>query len=289
MKFTQDNLIKIYLDGAFTEEAQAEFDRLMRKDPLFAEKVTAAVSERVGPAPEALLAQAEARLDAKAAGIWAAHRPSPRKEFLRKVSILLALAVGSGLLYMGYENLGGRLLSPLEQAPQALSGKSAPSKTLRLAQVEKRPGTLPAAASGERVGTSTLQRAGSTGLPSVSMPQVGSAPMGRSADRPQSPAQGSAPAAQSPDPAAAPSSREGFPLRLEVEAESRQMVSVTVIDAVGMPVRSLYSGTWEAGAHFLDWDGLDDSGRPLGPGTYTVVLEAGGKVQSGTVTIHPVR
>jgi len=300
MKFTQDDLIKIYLDGAFTEEAQAEFDRLMRKDPLFAGKVTTAVAERVGPAPEDLLAKAEARLDAKVDGLWAAHRPSPHRELLKKVSALLAVAVGSGLLYFGYQHLGGRLLSPLEQA-QVLSGKTVPSKTLRLGSVERR--AIPVSGISHKTsaeGPAARENA-SQALPSISMPQAGSVPSGRPADRPQSPTEGkTAPSAQHPDAAvgsahpgrpssSAPASQEGFPLRLEVETDSRQPVAVTVIDPAGLPVRNLYSGTWEAGVHFVDWDGLDDSGRPLAPGTYTVVLDSGGKVRSGTVTIQPVR
>jgi hypothetical protein len=301
MKFTQDDLIKIYLDGAFTEEAQAEFDRLMRKDPLFAGKVTTAVAERVGPAPEDLLAKAEARLDEKVSGIWAAHRPSPHRELLKKISTLLAVTVGSGLLYFGYEHLGGRLLSPMEQAPGEISGKAIPSKTLRLASVERR-AVAPSKASHKTSPEGTVARgSGPESLPSVSMPQAGSVPMGRPADRPQSPVEkGTGSTVQGHDPAVgsadagrssalAPVSQEGFPLRLEVETDSRQPVAVTVIDPAGLPVRNLYSGTWEAGVHSVDWDGLDDAGRPLAPGTYTVVLDAGGKVQSGTVTIHPVR
>jgi hypothetical protein len=299
MKFTQDDLIKIYLDGAFTEEAQVEFDRLMRKDPLFAEKVTTAVAERVGPAPEDLLAQAEARLDAKAAGIWSTHRPSPFRELLKKVSILLALAVGSGLLYMGYENLGGKLLSPLERVSTPSLEKAAPSKTLRLTSVERRSASPPGVSRESSDEGRTRQSKGPGGLPSVSLAQAGSAPMGRPVDRQRSPAQGGSwSTAQRPErglgsvppgPSTAPASQEGFPLRLEVETDSRQLVAVTVIDSAGLPVRNLYSGTWEAGVHSVDWDGLDDSGHPLAPGTYTVVVDAGGKVQSGTVTIHPIR
>ena len=65
MKFSPDSLLQIYLDGSFTEEAQTEFDRLIRKDPVFAERVTQAVAERVGPLPEAALSAIESKLDTR--------------------------------------------------------------------------------------------------------------------------------------------------------------------------------------------------------------------------------
>jgi hypothetical protein len=299
MKFTPDTLIQIYLDGAFTEEAQAEFDRLMREDPSFSQKVTNAVAERVGPAPEALLSQAEARLDGRVQGLWAAHRPSPFQRLLKKASVLLAVAVGSGLLYFGYKNLGGKLLSPMEVEPLMVQG--GPLKGQPTLRLEKVPGTShpdpkrknPSSGPG-RASQEETRKEG----PSVSLAQAAVSGPDRGRSHPAGgPSMGEAglpqkgsPGASAPLPSrTSPRFQEGFPLRLEIETDRRQEVAVTVLDPGGLPVRSLYRGVWEAGAHFVDWDGLDNSGNPLPPGTYTVVLNAGGKVQSGTVTIHPIQ
>jgi flagellar hook assembly protein FlgD len=48
-----------------------------------------------------------------------------------------------------------------------------------------------------------------------------------------------------------------------------------VYDASGRVVRRLASGTSEAGPHQVAWDGLDGTGRPVGPGVYFVRVETG--------------
>ena len=105
MKFTPDTLLQIYLDGSFTEEAQAEFDKLVRKDPVFAERVTQAVAERVGPLPEAPLSAIESNLDAKMTGVWNKYKPSPLRQTLSLVGGAAVLALGLTGLYFGASHL----------------------------------------------------------------------------------------------------------------------------------------------------------------------------------------
>jgi hypothetical protein len=52
--------------------------------------------------------------------------------------------------------------------------------------------------------------------------------------------------------------------------------SVRVFDAAGHLVRTLASGTYEAGRHQLRWDGLDDRGRSVVTGVYFARLQAAG-------------
>lgn len=102
MKFTPENLLQIYLDGSFTDEAQTAFDELMKKDPKFAEKVTQAVSERLGNAPGMRVDDIATRLDAKIDGIWEQYKPSPWVAYFRNFRPILLIAAVVGLLYIGF-------------------------------------------------------------------------------------------------------------------------------------------------------------------------------------------
>jgi hypothetical protein len=120
MKFPPENLIKIYLDGSFTDEAQAEFDRLMKHDPAFAEKVTSAVAERLGPVPETLVDQVSARLDDKIGDLWNQYKPSPWSSVF-KLSLKLLLAVGLAAgLYFGVKHFHSTDTANLQTQTQAL-------------------------------------------------------------------------------------------------------------------------------------------------------------------------
>ena len=53
-------------------------------------------------------------------------------------------------------------------------------------------------------------------------------------------------------------------------------VRLQVFDITGRLVRTLTNARYPAGCHSVVWDGKDDTGRPVGPGVYTVVMDAGG-------------
>ncbi len=56
-----------------------------------------------------------------------------------------------------------------------------------------------------------------------------------------------------------------------------------VYDMSGRLVRTLSSGSLDAGVHRYDWDGLDDSGRAVPGGVYLYRLEAEGRTLTGKV------
>jgi len=57
-----------------------------------------------------------------------------------------------------------------------------------------------------------------------------------------------------------------------------------VLDVLGRTVRVLHEGPQDAGAHALQWDGLDATGRPVAAGTYLLRLEASGQSATARVT-----
>ncbi|MBE0643628.1 MAG: M4 family metallopeptidase [Bacteroidetes bacterium] len=57
-------------------------------------------------------------------------------------------------------------------------------------------------------------------------------------------------------------------------------VTLTVFDALGRQVATLYSGQQEAGVHQSTWDGRSDAGLPLSSGVYTAKLTVGTSVLS---------
>lgn len=53
-------------------------------------------------------------------------------------------------------------------------------------------------------------------------------------------------------------------------ASNAQTVTVNIVDESGRTVRQIEMGSVSAGRSGLRWDGLDESGQPLAPGTYTI-------------------
>jgi len=90
-----------------------------------------------------------------------------------------------------------------------------------------------------------------------------------------------------PPPIFGSQSREGNALRVSIETQKTQDVTVNVLDSNGLLVRELYQGSWDAGVHQVDWDGKDEAGNPVLPGDYTVIVNADGKTMSGVVTVKP--
>jgi hypothetical protein len=60
----------------------------------------------------------------------------------------------------------------------------------------------------------------------------------------------------------------------------RSPVELSVYDVMGRVVRRLANGEMPAGHHILNWDGRDESGRPVATGVYVYRLEAGGFEQT---------
>ena len=56
----------------------------------------------------------------------------------------------------------------------------------------------------------------------------------------------------------------------------RESVEVRIYDVSGRLVRTLADGTYEAGTHFLPWDGTNEGGRSVGSGVYFCRMNAAG-------------
>lgn len=50
-------------------------------------------------------------------------------------------------------------------------------------------------------------------------------------------------------------------------------VRIVVFNSTGEMVRTLINGRFEAGTHIVQWDGLDDAGKPVSSGVYLYKLE----------------
>ncbi|MBM3288333.1 MAG: hypothetical protein FJY88_13455, partial [Candidatus Eisenbacteria bacterium] len=62
-------------------------------------------------------------------------------------------------------------------------------------------------------------------------------------------------------------------------------LEISVFDVGGRLVRTLFRGTAASGDHETTWDGLDESGRPVGSGTYFARLKAGGECRTAKITL----
>ena len=69
------------------------------------------------------------------------------------------------------------------------------------------------------------------------------------------------------------------------ELSSRAEVSLEVYNVSGQRVRTLASGTWDAGRHSVTWNGRDDSGRSVSSGLYFTLFRSGGSSESKRVTL----
>lgn len=313
MKFTPETLIQIYMDGSFTEEAQAEFDKLMRQDPLFAEKVTQAVAERVGPAPEPWAAQIEINLDSKIQGVWEKNKPSPLGRTIVKAAWLLLAVFLTGGAYWGLKDL----FHPSSPAPASVKpvlslkeeGDSATADTSKTGSARQAgaPGkgtAVDAEAMEDKFEANASARSGSSKNKQapIVVSQVSKAPL-RAQAKMESPANPLTPTLRHPGGSSiqeppdvstssqagtkAPLSSEGDALRVSIETQKTQRVEVAVLDPNHVLIRHLYKGVWDAGIHLVDWDGKDGFGNQVVPGDYTIQVNAGGKKMSGVVTIKP--
>jgi len=75
----------------------------------------------------------------------------------------------------------------------------------------------------------------------------------------------------------------GMTIAFVVPTSSR--ASVGIYDLAGRRVTTLFAGATEAGVQSLRWDGRDDSGRRLPPGTYFVKLQEGAQQSSRKVIL----
>lgn len=286
MKFNAEDLLQVFLDGSFTPEAQAEFDRLMRQDPLFAERVTRALAERLGPVPDSTVDAISANLDGKIGGLWEKNKPSPLSRSLRFCGrMALALAAVGGL-YFGFKYWVGPLV---HSSGATLAGSDArPVPSLK----NHRSVSFSISAKGIKAVTPGTEKNPNSNPRGTGMAPTASSvhPQGQAAQALPAAPNGSAspqtPAALSATPSS-PADLEGTSVQVDIENDKAQTVNVLVFDAQGLLVRHLFQGVMRAGEASLSWDGKDDSGKTLGSGDYTVDVRMGGESMSQTVVIQP--
>lgn len=75
--------------------------------------------------------------------------------------------------------------------------------------------------------------------------------------------------------------------RFHFENEAAGPYSISVLDVSGRRVRSIYSGSFEAGSHLVQWDGTDSHGRQVPSGTYYCVVDGGGAQLTQRVVVIP--
>lgn len=84
----------------------------------------------------------------------------------------------------------------------------------------------------------------------------------------------------SPNPVLASS---GATLRFQIPTEGP--VSLEIVDVAGRRVSELIHANLPAGEHAVEWNGRDDSGRPVPGGIYFQKLTTAGSAQTGKITV----
>jgi hypothetical protein len=248
MNFTPDNLLENYLNGTLDGESKAALDALVQKDPLFSEKVTQALSQRVDPMSEASVDRIAADLDGRIGKLWNSHKPFNVGPYLKPA---LGIFMWTGIaVTAGYMSLQVAHWISYQAAPPTESAVSV-----------KGPAALPAAHyDAHRPEMETL----SPKIEPVKTPK-----------------------AQAHIPGPASGTQEGDSIRLSLELDGAKNVDITIVNSGGAAVRHLFNGNWTSSHHYIDWNGKNDGGSLVPPGDYTVIIEAEGKKQSGIVTIRP--
>ena len=310
MKFTPETLLQIYLDGSFTEEAQAEFDALIHKDPVFAEQVTQAVAQRLGPLPESQIDEMAGRLDGKIDALWSQYKPSPLLRSLKLTGKIAFVLTSAGVLYFGVHRLWPLLQASMNGQPSAMISSTEPSKvpqpvlenqktkslTLTVKSDDKTDSASPklqqespaSPSQGKEEGVgSNSDLTGQTLPVSSSVPSNNESGPGPSVISSPKLVSEAPPLAAPAVSSGSPTTMEGDSLRVAIDMPKTQNVIVTVYDNTGLLIRNLYQGVLGEGSHYVDWDGKDEIGNAVLPGDYTVVLDLGNKKMSGVLKVLP--
>jgi len=62
-------------------------------------------------------------------------------------------------------------------------------------------------------------------------------------------------------------------------------LTLAVYDPLGRRIRTLFSGTAEAGKHERVWNGTDDAGRPVSSGAYVIQMRTSDQRRSTKVML----
>ena len=324
MIWSKENLLQLYVEGTLPSEANVEFDRLVKEDPSFCESLVTAVSQDLGPVPEATLDQMAGRLDARYDQIWKVKKEAPvtaapvvRAPWLPSVSIPAIppdklIFVGGVVLFALLAFIS--LTNPFQEKTLSVEESQIRNFTWTQPAVEQ---VVPAPVRQVVRRTLSSPARSAASVPVKQAVSAAQVPMALSPAARQQKARElvelamkSAPGAnqwvETTGPKAGALVRADLPplpdlpaieetpsyvtaqgnlLRLSIPLTQAENVKVRVADPSGNVIRDLYSGYWQAGSHTLDWDVKDNKGHLLKTGQYNVLVEAGGRIDTQKVTI----
>jgi|GEM_PF-2876069 len=259
----EQNLLDQYVRGALSLEQQAEFDSRFSNDPLFSESAVSALAAHLGEPDSSFVEETARRLDGRAAGLWAQAGLTAGRAFgfeFKSLAASLALLAGAyGYLWMNRTQDAHRALSASAPVPSI----TFTLPTGELSAWENRP-VLPEA---------TAPQAARPSYASVAAPTQVSAGEPAAAEH----------SVSAPTPKEA--SLQGKVLRIRVEVPRDVQGKVVLTDVQGDMVRHLFNGKMPAGTWALDWDQRNDQGVRVPAGDYTVLIETGGEVLKGQVSV----
>ena len=67
---------------------------------------------------------------------------------------------------------------------------------------------------------------------------------------------------------------------IQFSLESREQVTIEIFNSLGQKVRTLLNESRGAGAHTVEWNGMDDGGNEVSTGVYLYRLVAGEMAQT---------
>jgi hypothetical protein len=256
----------------------------MRKDPSFAEKVTQAIAERLGPVPDASVNAIASRLDAKVQDLWVKHQPSP---WLHHLNLGLKGLGVLGLAAAGFWGFHHWAIMNHPAPTASEQGQVATThSTSQVVEVPKPSSAKIGKKSHSRVEPAARVETGSA----QEDPQAGKAPqetLEATSSKPRLQGDNAPEAVLSPQTKGNMTSARGDALRVAVHSDKLGFAIITVYDGNGNLVRHLFQGPVEAGDRYVDWDGKDDQGTAVASGSYNVVLDLNGKKMSGVLKILP--
>lgn len=255
----QQSLIDGYLRGTLSISDQGAFDSLFANDPSFSEKVTQALAAQVGEAPSDYVDAVASRLDPRWESLFRkSTRVADRGWFLESAVLVAALAILAGAGWYVWKTLAAA-------SPEAQQAAAAPRVVLAF----KLPSVQAASWKPKRTFADAERDFAAKNGSTVQRPSSSSAE------------KSFVPSVQRP----ADASLSGQVLRIRIEVPRALKGRVTLWNADGTLVRKLFEGSMPQGTWALDWDQKNEAGRQVQPGSYSVHVEAGDEVLSGTVVV----
>ncbi|HUO58779.1 MAG TPA: FlgD immunoglobulin-like domain containing protein [bacterium] len=175
---------------------------------------------------------------------------------LRVGLLAFVLVLSAGYGWWHHSHMGVAALAPENPAPVSKGAKSLPSKSYSSSMA--------------------VDKSGGVGLGAPSKAGLGAETSSTSPAGPET-----SKAVQGPAPAGKASR-----LRINVEIGQEGPVTVEIVNAQGIPVKNLYTGSLPAGNYSFSWDGKLEDGSKAQPGEYRIETHSGTTVQTQEFSIE---